>query len=335
MKNLIIKIFIVLLLVSFCLINSSNQVAACTPIYKTPQQAFEQADAVFLGRVLNVATSSQGDVKIVTANVQIDKYWKGDVKKVVKVTSSGIYTCAPAFSDNAKGGDYLIYANISTSSDLYYIGMIDMKPVATVASEIQNLGIGRSPMAQGRFEKDLTVGSSGEDVARLQTFLEESGFLFIPSGVAKGYFGQLTRSALSKYQQSKQIEPAVGYFGPITRERINATNLPVVQTNETVQVYVNIVDKDGKPFVPNQVWWYYPPVNNKVLENAAKCANNQCTRWSVSGATGSNIYIAARYTETHSPKSLCFKSAYDAKPVTLSSSVSEITLTLKLETYCE
>lgn len=63
---------------------------------------------------------------------------------------------------------------------------------------------------------NLSFGSQGTEVASLQTFLEAKGLLIIPVGVAKGYFGQLTKAALIKYQTLVDV-PATGYFGPITR----------------------------------------------------------------------------------------------------------------------
>lgn len=72
------------------------------------------------------------------------------------------------------------------------------------------------------YTRDLTMGSTGADVVSLQTTLESKGFLVIPAGVSKGYYGSLTASALAKYQASVGIAPAVGYFGPITRAHFNA-----------------------------------------------------------------------------------------------------------------
>lgn len=72
------------------------------------------------------------------------------------------------------------------------------------------------------FTTNLTIGSSGSDVVALQTYLESKGYLVMPVGVAKGYFGSLTQSALAKYQSAKGITPAVGYFGPITRAAVSA-----------------------------------------------------------------------------------------------------------------
>jgi peptidoglycan hydrolase-like protein with peptidoglycan-binding domain len=73
-----------------------------------------------------------------------------------------------------------------------------------------------------QFNRNLTIGSSGADVAALQTILVAQGHLVMPAGVAKGYFGPLTRSAVAKWQAAVGITPAAGYFGPISRARINA-----------------------------------------------------------------------------------------------------------------
>ena len=67
----------------------------------------------------------------------------------------------------------------------------------------------------------LMMGSRGNDVMTLQTFLEEKGFLMMPEGVAKGYFGMMTKKALKEYQASEGIS-STGYFGMMTRARVNA-----------------------------------------------------------------------------------------------------------------
>lgn len=70
------------------------------------------------------------------------------------------------------------------------------------------------------YTRQLKSGSAGDDVSALQTFLESTGFLIMPKGVAKGYFGALTRQAVMKYQKSVGIE-SVGIVGPKTRAILN------------------------------------------------------------------------------------------------------------------
>lgn len=73
--------------------------------------------------------------------------------------------------------------------------------------------------------RSLSIGSKGGDVIALQTALEQKGFLIMPSGVAKGTFGGLTRTAVSKYQTSVGL-PSVGVFGPLTRTKL----MPAITT---------------------------------------------------------------------------------------------------------
>lgn len=69
------------------------------------------------------------------------------------------------------------------------------------------------------FTRDLTIGATGADVTALQNWLISKGHA-IPAG-ATGYFGTQTRAALAAYQAANGISPAAGYFGPITRAKVN------------------------------------------------------------------------------------------------------------------
>ena len=76
------------------------------------------------------------------------------------------------------------------------------------------------------FTRNLTLGSTGEDVRQLQQFLNNNGFSVAASGpgspgLESTYFGNLTKSALAAFQVANGISPAVGYFGPITRSAIS------------------------------------------------------------------------------------------------------------------
>lgn len=74
-----------------------------------------------------------------------------------------------------------------------------------------------------QFNRNLTIGSTGADVAALQTILVSGGYLVMPAGVNMGYFGPLTRTAVAKWQAAVGISPAAGYFGPISRAKLNAS----------------------------------------------------------------------------------------------------------------
>lgn len=69
------------------------------------------------------------------------------------------------------------------------------------------------------FGRDLTLGSKGADVESLQSFLTEKG---VYTGPITGYFGNLTKEGVKKFQAQNGIFPVSGYFGPLTRSAANS-----------------------------------------------------------------------------------------------------------------
>jgi hypothetical protein len=106
---------------------------------------------------------------------------------------------------------------------LGYFGPITKAFIANMISNnqdtpAQDLGPVIGPLG---FDRDLEIGSTGEDVKRLQDFLiaQDIGLQAkaLASNGSTQYFGQLTKAALVEWQQVKGIVPASGYFGPKTR----------------------------------------------------------------------------------------------------------------------
>lgn len=91
--------------------------------------------------------------------------------------------------------------------------------IATLQAQLAAL-TGSSSSASATFTMDLTIGSTGAEVTALQNWLISKGHA-IPAG-ATGYFGTQTQSALAAFQAANGIAPAAGYFGPITRAKVNA-----------------------------------------------------------------------------------------------------------------
>lgn len=107
-------------------------------------------------------------------------------------------------------------ANAQTSADLEAQIKALMAQIAALQASA-----GGSASVNASFNRDLTIGSSGADVTALQNWLISKGFA-IAAG-ATGYFGGQTQAALAKYQASVGITPAAGYFGPMTRAKVNAS----------------------------------------------------------------------------------------------------------------
>jgi len=64
----------------------------------------------------------------------------------------------------------------------------------------------------------LKQGQSGDQVATLQTALQQAG---VYSGPITGFFGDLTKKAVATFQQANALE-AIGEVGPKTRELLNS-----------------------------------------------------------------------------------------------------------------
>ncbi len=93
-------------------------------------------------------------------------------------------------------------------------------PSAPVTSSVPSTTIGYT------FSRSLTLGSSGSDVRQLQVFLNTKGYTISSSGIgSRGnesiYFGPATKAALIRYQIANGIKPASGFFGPLTRAKVN------------------------------------------------------------------------------------------------------------------
>ncbi|MCX6747412.1 MAG: peptidoglycan-binding domain-containing protein [Candidatus Nomurabacteria bacterium] len=103
---------------------------------------------------------------------------------------------------------------------------------------------------------NMKVGATdaffGGQVSKLQLFLIANGFLVVPAGVPLGFFGIMTQNAVIKFQIANNINPAVGFVGPVTRAMIQWL---------TCGVAANPVVPNNNPVVPVN------PVNPGVLNN--------------------------------------------------------------------
>lgn len=68
--------------------------------------------------------------------------------------------------------------------------------------------------------RQLELGMRGNDVSALQTFLARDNTIY-PQGLVTGYFGSLTKSAVSNFQARNGIS-SIGRVGPVTLSAINA-----------------------------------------------------------------------------------------------------------------
>ncbi len=92
--------------------------------------------------------------------------------------------------------------------------------IAVVALTIALVG---ASVVNAVFTRNLSVGSTGADVADLQTMLLGKGYVIpaLSSGAAsKGYFGSQTLAAVKRYQADNGV-PNTGFVGPLTLAKLN------------------------------------------------------------------------------------------------------------------
>ncbi len=75
-----------------------------------------------------------------------------------------------------------------------------------------------APISSGLFSRQLTVGSTGEDVAKLQRILKDLDYY---QGEITSVFDDATRKAVAEFQIAKSVIPTstsygAGYVGPVT-----------------------------------------------------------------------------------------------------------------------
>ena len=112
------------------------------------------------------------------------------------------------------------------SSAVFVSMMLAIIPSAAFAEEMMMTTSASMNSAMGTMvsESNLTVSSKGDGVVWLQSWLETKGYLVMPEGVAKGYFGNLTKMALAKYQGEAGL-PSTGYYGPMTRAKLKSMSM--------------------------------------------------------------------------------------------------------------
>lgn len=131
------------------------------------------------------------------------------------------------FTDNDPAASFNL--KIQLTSEFQEITSIPL-PQISQATSIQNLldqilvlqnQIDRLQKSTGTgfsLTRDLSIGSQGDDVRRLQDFLIKDGVY--PEARITGYFGNLTKNGVIRFQEKYGIFPQIGYVGVKTRAKI-------------------------------------------------------------------------------------------------------------------
>ncbi len=204
----------------------SGTAHACSVMAGWPPSAAEFAttqDLIFAGTVQSVIQdkSVYGDYRITFA---VKESAKGNVGESITVRAPGS-SAACGYDDGygtfTKGDVWVIYAT-GNSTEGYSTNAIGLNAkYASIDAAVAKLKEPGMPATSTVPSENLSFGMRSENVAWLQKRLinENVGEKAQALGMvgATGYFGSLTRAALSEYQTAKGIAPAAGYFGSLTR----------------------------------------------------------------------------------------------------------------------
>jgi parallel beta-helix repeat protein len=154
-----------------------------------------------------------------------------------QATEASTYVSTKSTSSGGGGGGggggnalaLLTYPVTAQPTVVITTSTVNLLDRASIQKEIERLqALLQELLAQQNylFTKNLKFGDVDPDVYRLQQYLNTHGFILATTGVGSAgnetnKFGALTQQALIKFQKAKNVSPAVGYFGPLTRSFIN------------------------------------------------------------------------------------------------------------------
>jgi len=144
---------------------------------------------------------------------------KSDFSDVIQTA----YSTSTAFALSQPDGEKIIYArfyNQEGKMSPIISSRIDLKTYLAVINGIS------SDKKINKFTKSMFIGLKNRDVKNLQEFLKNQEADIYPEGLVTGYFGQLTKKAVQRFQLKENIvknskDPGYGYVGPKTRAKIN------------------------------------------------------------------------------------------------------------------
>src|SRR3990167_2258388 len=154
----------------------------------------------------------------------IKRFYSLSLALVITIALSGVAVLAPVS----------VSAEHTTAHTIEQL----LAQIASLQASLEALqgGPSTTTSAQCNFTRSLTIGSNGSDVTCLQNYLTSTGH-FTFSGGSTGYFGSATKAAVASWQASNNVSPAVGFFGPISKNKYTsvANIITTTETTETTQ----------------------------------------------------------------------------------------------------
>ncbi|HNW09331.1 MAG TPA: Ig-like domain-containing protein, partial [bacterium] len=188
------------------------------------------------GEMINVDLDNDrlNDFSLVYNNLLVNRVDLTIIQLDSPASQLGAYPENSLLKERGQSAVYLIQENrkrLFFNAEAFLINGYNWKDIQVV-DDLSKILTGKVIYAKNsnqtdyQFSQDLKIGMTSEEVRELQRYLNTHGFVVTENGLGSpnnetNFFGQLTKAALIKFQQANKINPAIGYFGPITRAAIN------------------------------------------------------------------------------------------------------------------
>lgn len=139
----------------------ADRAKACSCIRETPEEGFARAEAVFSGRIAEVAPNPDSERGGFQVTIEVFEVWKGASRPIVKVTTAASSAiCGYAFQ---KGRSYLVYASRDGKRPLRVSLCSRTQLLEKAAEDLKSLGKPsvRMSAADTKSQKDEDAGDSG------------------------------------------------------------------------------------------------------------------------------------------------------------------------------
>ena len=146
-------------------------------------------------------------------------------------------------------------------------------------------GYDHAAVAYSNFTRTLRKGDRGEDVKTLQTWLSEVGYA-VP---ATGYFGAMTKQAVTQFQLANQLSPASGTVGHRTASAL----LAAVKNASSTSGVLGSTPTTPTPTAPSAEWVFPLKPISRVLSPGAWTLDQGVDIGTVNNACGAKVVEVA------------------------------------------
>ncbi len=194
--SILSRILVIVVVATAMVVRTPDCAYACScAIPGTPEEELALADAVFLGRAVDVKGATQPGSGLLPVTFEPSTVWKGNIGSPLTIyTSDSSASCGVAFSP---GEEYVVYARLIDG--VLVTSLCDRTQTASQAVEdIKALGTGQTPQASPDILPQLPTTSAAES-----TNTTGSIGLLIAFGITTVAVGALVRSVTRRRRAHK------------------------------------------------------------------------------------------------------------------------------------